>query len=148
MRAPRQRSRRPARTDRLPWGALVALTLLCAACREAPEAIYEQARDALAAEDVEGFASLLVPNAAQVVRRAPAVQASSRKRFSALGGKLSPRLLPPGDIEERRVAGARCVLTVVDGDDEVDVPLLLVDGRWRIDLFALPTWREVVGVED
>jgi len=114
---------------------LLAVALLCGACRDDPASVVGAARDALAAQDDEGFLALCAPNAAALLREAALVQKRSGRLLKVLrDGRPTPMLLPKGEIGEVVESGHRAVVEVRQGDRKERVPLRLIRGQWKIDL--------------
>ena len=120
------------------WPSLVwvlwVFASLCA-CREDPALVVESAREALAAQDDEGFLELCTPNAAELLRQAELVQKRSGRLLRVLrDGRPTPMLLPKGEIGEVVESGHRAVVDVQQGERKTRVPLRLVHGQWKFDL--------------
>lgn len=114
---------------------LLAVALLCSACRDDPATVVSAARDALAAQDDEAFLDLCAPNAAALLREASLVQKRSGRLLKVLrDGKPTPMLMPKGEIGEVVEAGQRALVEIRQGDRKERVPLRLIRGKWKIDL--------------
>lgn len=115
--------------------ALLLLAATAAACRDEPEVVVQDARDALAANDVDGFLALCEPRLAAFLREAEQVQRQSGRALKVLrDGRPRSTLLPKGEIGDTEEAGKRAVVVVRLGDVQEKVPLRLVRGRWKLDL--------------
>jgi|GEM_PF-2735767 len=133
------------------WRGLViaVLALLLSAalggCREEPTIVFTSARDALAAQDVEGFLDLLTPQARDFLSRADKVSKASGRAFKILrDAKPTKRLLPAGDVTDVVEDGRRCVLVIKKGRNKNQVPMRLVRGQWRIDLLEMDSFMEAI----
>lgn len=88
----------------------------------------------------------LAEDARAVLGAEPAIRAASGKLWKVLPeGKLPPQLLPQGELVETTERGERAVVIVQRGKQRSMVPLVLEQGQWRIDLFAMPVfWQTIV----
>ena len=119
----------------LPTAAL----LLCQ-CRDAPDVVLTEARQALVQKDTEAFLLLLEPKAAALLRAAPQVVSRSGSVYKVLrDGKPTGVLLPKGEVVDVVETGHRAVV-VVKGTEKAQVPMRLCDGQWRIDLLEMDTF--------
>ncbi|MSP91835.1 MAG: hypothetical protein EXR79_08575 [Myxococcales bacterium] len=122
---------------RLPLAMSLALFALVA-CRDAPEIVYGNARQALQSRDDAAFLDLLEPRSRTLLEAAPGVVSQSGRAFRVLrDGKPSPALLPKGEVKEAIERGRRAEVVVVQGNRKVSVPMRLVEGQWRIDLLDM-----------
>ncbi len=127
---------------------VVALVLLLTACRDAPDVVLDQARNALAAKDDAAFLALCEPRAAALLTAAPAVVAQSGRVFRVLrDGRPTARLLPDGEVAAVEENGHRAVVVTRSKKPASRVPMRLVDGQWRIDLLEMPQFAEAIGPE-
>ena len=126
---------------------LIALALVaaCLGCREKPEIVFIQARDSLKSKDVEGFLDLCTPRTKRFLERSEEVAKKSGRSFKVLrDASPSARLLPKGDVSDVVAQGHRCIVVVRKGRRTSQVPMLLVQGQWRIDLLEMDTFLAAV----
>ena len=132
-------------TVRMCRGLFWTLLLLLTACREDPAVVVVHAREALAAHDDAAFIALCEPQAAALLRAVPRVERQSGHLWHVWReGRPTSRLLPDGDLVDVRTDGQRAVVTVQTKKPDGQVPLRLVDGRWRLDLLTMPQFRQAV----
>ncbi len=141
----------------------VALALTMAACRDPPELVLQNARDALAdlgkiacsnqdqlPDAIENFAQYVEPRAAGLLRTAPSVEKKSTGQFTVfVTCKPPPAVLPDGEVVKVDMGEKRSVVRLKKkkGKGEVEVPLVLVDGRWKLDLLEMPTFGAAIQLQ-
>ena len=128
-------------------GLVAAGVLLTAGgCREEPKIVFESARDALKAKDVDGFLKLVTPKTRDFLRSADDVSKRSGRTFKVLrDAQPTSRLLPSGEISDVVEQGRRCIVVVKKGRALQQVPMRLVRGQWRIDLLEMDTFLAAIG---
>lgn len=126
------------------FACLLVGVALCG-CRDDPVDVLAQARTALATKDEATFLELLEPRAASLLRAAPATVSKSGQRFKVLrSGKVSAELIPKGEVVDTIESGKRAVVVVKSTTGKFDVPLRLVEGKWRLDLLEMDTFYTAV----
>ncbi|MBM4345520.1 MAG: hypothetical protein FJ100_19280 [Deltaproteobacteria bacterium] len=146
-------------TSRLLAVAVVAAAVL-SSCRDSPELVLQNARDALAdlgkvacsnqdqlPEAIENLAQYVEPRAAGLLRTAPAVEKKSTGQFTVFATcKPPPNVLPDGDVVRVELGEKRSVVRLKKrkGKGEVEVPMVLVDGHWKLDLLEMPTFGAAI----
>ncbi|MBM4345466.1 MAG: hypothetical protein FJ100_19005 [Deltaproteobacteria bacterium] len=152
----------PLRTPTLLAVAIVATASL-AACRDPPELVLQNARDALAdlgkiacsnqdqlPDAIENFAQYVEPRAAGLLRTAPSVEKKSTDQFTVfVTCKPPPGVLPDGEVAKVEQADKRSVVRIKKkkGKGEVEVPMVLVDGHWKLDLLEMPTFGAAIQLQ-
>lgn len=126
-----------------------AFLLLLVGCRDAPDVVLAEARNALTAKDDEAFLRLVEPGAKKLLQAAPQVVTRSGKTFKVLeAGRPTPALLPAGEIVGVTENGKRAVVELKRGGGKARVPMVLVSGQWRIDLLEMDTfWNAARPIE-
>lgn len=120
---------------------VLSAALLLVGCRDAPDVVLTEARQALAQRDTETFLDLLEPRAAALLRAAPQVVSRSGSVYKVLReGKPTASLLPKGEIADVVETGHRAVVVLKAGGTKAQVPMRLCQGQWRIDLLEMDTF--------
>lgn len=124
---------------------LLLLACLLTGCRDAPELVLAEARQALQARDEPAFVKLIEPRAADLLARSSEVVAKSGHTWKVLrDGRPAPTLLPKGDVSTVLENGKRAVVIVQQGTQQGLVPMRLVQGQWKIDLLEMDTFYQLV----
>jgi hypothetical protein len=124
---------------------LLLLTIALAGCRDAPEIVLAEARQALQARDEPAFVSLVEPRAAELLARSNDVVAKSGHTWKVLrDGRPAPTMLPKGEVSTVVENGKRAVVIVQQGTQQGQVPMRLVQGQWKIDLLEMDTFYQLV----
>lgn len=138
--------------------ALLAVLSMLAACRDPPETVLQNARDSLAElnktacsakerlpEAIDDFAKHVEPRAASIIRKAPEVGLRSAGQFGVfVTCKPPPGIIPDGDVVKVDAGDKRAIVRLKKktGKGENEVPMLLVDGHWKLDLLAIPAFAK------
>ncbi len=128
---------------------LLTLTAAIAGCRDAPDEVLADARQALQDRDEAGFVRLVEPRAAGLLARSHEVVAKSGHTWKVLrDGRPGPTLLPKGNVSAVVENGKRAVVIVQQGTQQGQVPMRLVQGQWRLDLLEMDTFYQLVQPAD
>jgi hypothetical protein len=141
--------------------ALLAASTL-AGCREPPDEVLGHARDALAEvnriscskseqlqDALQDLGRHLEPRAAALVQAAPQVERGSSGQFKVFATcKPPPSILPAGEVlqVETQQQTARVVVQAKGKKSGVVVPMVLVDGRWKIALLDMDSMAQALAV--
>jgi len=147
----------------LPLSIALLIPLALGGCREPPDVVLQNARDDLAdlnktgcgdkariGEAIEAFARHVEPRAAAILRKAPEIEKTSSGLFTVFETcKPPPTVLPPGDIAGIDIGERRSVVKVKKpgSKTESDIPFVLVEGRWKVDLLEIPAFRASIQVQ-
>ena len=140
---------------------VIALSVAAAGCRDSPELVLQNARDSLAevnktacgnkerlADALQGFSKYVEPRAAALIRSAPDVEKTSSGQFKVfVTCKPPPSVLPAGEvqkIEQMSDIAALVRLQGKAGKPGADVPMVLVEGRWKIDLLEMESFIQAI----
>ncbi len=154
---------RTAPHRRSPTLLAVAVALSLAACRDPPEIVLQSARDALAdlgkiacsnqdqlPDAIENFAQYVEPRAAGLLRTAPQVEKKSTGQFTVfVTCKPPPTVLPDGEVVKVELGEKRSVVRLKKkkGKGEFEVPMVLVEGHWKLDLLEMPTFGAAIQLQ-
>jgi len=133
--------------------ATVLAALLQTGCRDNPEIVFQQAREALKSKDNAAFLALVDAPSRAFLTRSQDVVRLSGQTYEVLGAKgFAPDLLPAGELVEDTedgdyclpAVGKLCVVQVKKGRNVVRVPLRLVRGQWRIAMLEMDSFLNTV----
>lgn len=146
-----------------PIAVLIAPLAIMAGCREAPESVLQSARDSLAdlnktscgdkdrlGDALAAFAQFAEPKSANIIKLAPEVAKRSSGQFNVfVTCKPPPTIIPPGEVSKIDSGDKRTVLILrkPGSKAEVEVPLVLVEGRWKLDLLEMPTFTKAIQLQ-
>jgi hypothetical protein len=147
--------------SRRPVGWVIAALLLLAGCRDSPELVLLNARDALAEvnktscgnkdrlnDALAELAKFVEPRAAGLINAAPEVEKTSSGQFKVfVTCKPPPSVLPAGEIVKVEETSDTTAVVKVKGKSaksQVDVPMVLVQGRWKIDLLEMDSFAQAI----
>ena len=132
---------------------LITAATLFGGCRDNPEIVLQQARDALQNKDDAGFIALVDPPSRRFLTRARDVVRLSGQTYEVLGATgFATSLLPTGTLVEDTqdgdycmvATGHLCMVEVKKGRSSVRVPMRLVRGKWRIALLEMDPFLNTV----
>lgn len=144
-----------------PIAAAIAALALLSGCRDSPELVLINARDALAelnktscgnkerlSDALAELAKYVEPRAAGLITAAPEVEKTSSGQFKVfVTCKPPPSVLPVGEIIKVEESSDTTAVVKVKGKSaksQVDVPMVLVQGRWRIDLLEMDSFAQAI----
>ncbi len=140
---------------------VIAMAAALAGCRDSPELVLLNARDSLAelnktacgnkerlADALQDLSKYVEPRAAALIRSAPDVEKSSSGQFKVfVTCKPPPSVLPPGEVvkvDQPSEITAILKLQGKSGKPGAEVPMVLVDGRWKIDLLEMESFTQAI----
>jgi len=132
--------------------ALLASVLL-SGCRDNPEIVLQEARDALKSRDEAAFLARLDPPSRAFLLQSQDVVRLSGQTYEVLGATgFAPDLLPSGEFVEDTddgdfcivATGNLCMVEVKKGRNSVRVPMRLVRGQWRIAMLEMEPFLKAV----
>lgn len=140
---------------------LIALAALSTGCRDSPELVLLNARDSLAevnktacgnkerlADALQDLSKYVEPRAAALIRSAPDVEKTSSGQFKVfVTCKPPPSVLPQGEVAKVEQLSEVTVLLRLQGKagkPGPEVPMVLVDGRWKIDLLEMDSFLQAI----
>lgn len=142
--------------------ALIALAGLATACREPPETVLQNARDALAelnkvgckdhdrlSDALDNLAQYVEPRAARLILAAPEVDRTSTGQFKVfVTCKPPPTVLPPGEVVkvEAEPTVARVWVKGKGSKANIAIPMQLVQGRWKLALLDMESFAQAIRV--
>ncbi len=146
---------------RLPIAPVIAALVLLAGCRDSPELVLLNARDALAelnktscgnkdrlSDALADLAKYVEPRAAGLITAAPEVEKNSSGQFKVfVTCKPPPSVLPAGEVVKVEETSDTTAVVKVKGKSaksQVDVPMVLVQGRWKIDLLEMESFAQAL----
>ena len=144
-----------------PLVMLVCVGMLAlAACRDPPELVLQNARESLAdlnktacsakerlPEAIADFSRFVEPKAAKIIALAPEVEKRSTGQFTVfVTCKPPPTIIPDGDVIKVEIGEKRSVVRLKkkSGKGEAEVPLVLVDGHWKLDLLEMESFAKAI----
>lgn len=140
---------------------VIALAATLAGCRDSPELVLQNARDSLAevnktacgnkerlADALQDLSKYVEPRAAALIRSAPDVEKTSSGQFKVfVTCKPPPSVLPQGEvakIDQPSEVTAVLRLQGKAGKPGPEVPMVLIDGRWKIDLLEMDSFTQAI----
>lgn len=140
---------------------VIALATGVTGCRDSPELVLQNARDSLAevnktacgnkerlGDALQDLSKYIEPRAAALIRSAPDVEKSSSGQFKVfVTCKPPPSVLPPGEVvkvEQPSEITAFIKLQGKAGKPGPEVPMVLIDGRWKIDLLEMESFTQAI----
>lgn len=149
---------------RWPIAVLIALALTASACREPPETVLQNARDALNAlgkipcgdkerlqEGLGELARYVEPKAAKLIQAAPEVGRTSTGQFTVfVTCKPPPTVLPAGEVVkvEAEPTVAKVWVKGKGSKGNLMIPMQLVEGRWKIALLDMDSFTAAIRVRE
>lgn len=142
---------------------LLTTAALLSGCRDAPSEVLDQARNALAEvnripcnkaeplqEALVALSQHLEPRAAALLLAAPQVERAASGQFKVFAScKPPPSILPMGEVLKSEVGErvARVTVQAKGHKHGVMVPMVLVDGRWKIALLDMESLERAIAVQ-
>jgi hypothetical protein len=143
---------------------VIALVLLATGCREPPETVLQNARDALGAlgkiscgdkerlqDGLDELARYVEPKAAKLLLAAPDVARTSTGQFSVfVTCKPPPTVIPVGEVVkvEAEATVAKVWVKGKGSKGNLLIPMQLVDGRWKIALLDMDSFAAAIRVRE